>query len=65
MIVIYFPFKTTVQLYNPNVFMYTGEWFDPVENKYSKAQVEIKNGMIKTVSDKDSDMVLILRKTVN
>jgi hypothetical protein len=62
LIVVYIPFQTTVKLYAPYGCEYTGQWFDPVENKYSTAKVEIKNRMIKVVSDKRSDMVLVLRK---
>lgn len=62
LIVAYLPSRTTIKLYNPYSFMYDGQWFDPVENKYSKAKVENKNGIIKVASEKNSDMVLVLRK---
>ena len=63
LIVAYLPNKITIEIYNPLGFVYQGEWFDPVENQYSKAKVESKNRIIKVVSEKNSDMVLVLIKT--
>jgi len=62
LIVAYLPNKTAIEIYNPYDFMYDAEWFDPVENKYSKAKIENIDGIIKVVSEKNSDMVLVLRK---
>ena len=62
LIVAYLPVKSTIKLYNPSGIVYVGEWFDPVENKYSKAIIENKKGIISVVSEKNSDMVLVLRK---
>ena len=62
LIVAYLPCQCTVKLYNPSGISYIGEWFDPVENSYSKAIIENKNGIIRATSDKKSDMVLVLRK---
>ena len=62
LIVVYIPHKETIQLYLPRGFDYEGEWFDPAENKYSPAKTEVVNGMIRVVSKKESDMVLVLRR---
>ncbi len=62
LIVAYLPVQSTIKLYNPSGIVYIGKWFDPVENSYSKAIIENKNGRITATSDKESDMILVLRK---
>lgn len=65
LIVAYLPIQTTIQLFNPLDFSYEGEWFNPVKNKYSKAQVIQKTGTIEITLPENSDMVLVLRKEKN
>jgi hypothetical protein len=62
LIIAYLPVQSTIKLYNPFGIIYYGEWFDPVKNIFSEALVESKNGIITVASDKNSDMVLVLRK---
>lgn len=38
-IIAYIPEKSTVRLYNPNRYKYSGTWFNPVSNEYFKADI--------------------------
>ncbi|HKJ68811.1 MAG TPA: DUF4038 domain-containing protein [bacterium] len=61
-ILAYVPVKSTVKLYNLMQYEYEGQWFDPVENTYSHAQVIHEEGILRAASPKDQDLVLILRR---
>jgi len=61
-IVAYLPVKSTVMLFNPLGRQYRGRWFNPITNKYSKAVVAYRSGLIELTSPRDSDMVLILER---
>ena len=61
-IVAYLPVKSTIKLLNPINIRYRGQWFNPVTNQYSKANIVHRKGLIELTSPQDSDMLLILRK---
>ncbi len=62
LIIVYIPSGDPVELYDPFGFNYEGAWFHPVTNKYSKAKIEVANGMIKATPPGNADLVLVLRK---
>jgi len=62
LILAYVPVKSTFSLYNTQRLEYTGQWFDPVSNKYSKAEINCKDGLLEITSPNDADLILILKK---
>ena len=61
-ILAYVPNQTQVKLYNMRQSVYTGQWFDPVNNEYENADIQMENNIIKATSPSESDYVLILRR---
>ncbi|HBL74067.1 MAG TPA: hypothetical protein DD458_02460 [Prolixibacteraceae bacterium] len=61
-IVVYVPAKSGLQLLNPQKLNYEAEWFDPVENTYQKADIQLKDNKIKFVHDFEHDMLIILKR---
>ena len=61
-ILAYVPMASTVKIFNPFGYSYSGKWFDPSKNEYYKAQVENDSGLIRVVSEANSDLVLLLNK---
>jgi len=39
-IVAYIPEKTEVKFYNPKGYLYSAQWFNPVTNEYSDAEIK-------------------------
>ncbi len=62
-ILAYVPVKSTVKLYNSRQYQYEGQWFDPVENTTSGANVMHEDGILEVTSPKEQDMVLVLRQS--
>jgi len=62
LIVAYLPVPYTLKLFNPLGLKYKGQWFDPVNNCYLKAEVKLKNGIIEIEPVLKSDAVLVLMK---
>lgn len=62
LIVAYLPVQSDIILFNPFGAIYQAEWFDPIRNKYSPAEVSYPEGLIQLHSPLDQDMLLILRK---
>lgn len=61
-IMAYVPTQTTVQLFNPQNISYQAQWYDPVTNQSSAANLINKPGIIEAVSPKNGDQVLVLKK---
>jgi len=61
-ILAYVPVKSTFSLYNRQHLEYEGQWFDPVVNKYLKAELNNSNGLLMISSPVDQDLILILSK---
>ena len=61
-IVIYIPEKAEVELFNPKKLEYTAQWFDPVTNKYQKAQIQSKDNRLKFTHNFGNDMLIVLTK---
>ena len=61
-IMAYLPKKGEVKILNLLKSRYDGQWFDPVENVFSDAEISTENNVLRAVSPKDQDMVLILKR---
>lgn len=61
-ILIYTPQKNTIKLYNPAGYRYSGQWFDPVNNSYTEADVKMVDGHVHVLSPAYTDMLLLLTK---
>jgi len=61
-ILVYVPVASTVKLFNPRGYQYSGKWFDPVKNKYIKAEIGLESGVLMTTSPDSSDYLLVLTK---
>jgi hypothetical protein len=61
-ILIYIPEKSTITLFNPNKFQWTGKWFNPITNQYSTADLNPKNNQIELTHNFENDMLIILKK---
>jgi hypothetical protein len=61
-IVVYIPENAKVELFNPGGFKYTAEWFNPVTNSSSLANIGLKNNRITFEHDFENDMLLLLKK---
>jgi len=59
-ILVYLPQKQEVTLRLPPGIHYTPKWFDPVENRYINAAIELDGRMLRTESPMDKDAVLVL-----
>jgi len=63
LVVAYIPVKSTVVLRNPSGLEYQGQWFDPVANRYSEAEIKAGQGLVQATSPGEEDMLLVLKKT--
>ncbi len=61
-ILVYIPEKASVELYNPMNIIYSAQWYNPVTNRYSVADIELKNNRIHFVHNFENDMLMVLRK---
>jgi hypothetical protein len=61
-ILVYIPEKSTVTLFNPKGFRWEGEWFNPVTNQYSAAELNQKINRIEFNHNFENDMLIILKK---
>ncbi len=61
-ILVYVPVESTVQLYNPGQYTYSGTWFDPVNNTFANADVQQEGGRLEIKSPLASDLVLLLTR---
>ncbi len=61
-IVVYFPAKAQAELFNQRHQEYAAQWFDPANNTYQKAQIQVANGRIRIVQDSDHDRLLVLKR---
>lgn len=60
--VAYIPEKGDVTLFNPRGIKYLAEWFNPVTNEYSEAEIKQDSNTIKFTQDFENDMLIVLRK---
>lgn len=61
-ILCYLPAREEARIYNLAGADYAGEWFNPVDNTYVAAEIEIDGNIMEIMSPEDQDMVLILRR---
>jgi len=62
-IIAYIPHRCTVKLYNPVVYRYAAQWFDPVNNSYSSATIkQEQNSSITIAHNFENDMLILLKK---
>lgn len=61
-IVVYIPEKAVVELFNPRGSNYTAEWFNPVSNATSLADIGLKNNRITFEHNFENDMLILLKK---
>ncbi len=59
-ILAYIPQKCTIEIRNMRQLKYTAQWYNPQTNKYTKANLEDKNGKLIIAQNEDADMVLML-----
>ncbi len=60
---VYVPISLTVKLFNPLRYGYSGQWFDPVNNRYSTASVTTnEHHQLEIAAPHGQDYVLVLRK---
>jgi len=64
-IIAYIPKKADVKLFNPMYYEYTAQWFDPVTNKYSRAEISHTDKSIHFSHDFKNDMLIVLRRDDN
>ena len=57
----YVPGGIPVKIRNPARLSYTGQWYDPSNNTYKPAKLQLKGSIIESSSGKEQDMVLVLR----
>lgn len=56
----YTPVQQEIKIRNPRNLSYTAQWFDPVHNKYSKAELNTGKGWISSTPPATQDFVLVL-----
>jgi len=61
-IVAYMPEKSDVKLFNPMDYKYTAQWFNPVTNEYSPAEIGHADKSIHFNHDFKNDMLIVLRR---
>jgi hypothetical protein len=61
-IIAYIPEKSDVKLFNPKGEKYSAQWFNPVTNNYSDAEIACQDKSIQFKHDFDNDMLIILKK---
>jgi len=61
-IIAYIPEKSDVKLFNPLDYKYTAQWFNPVTNEYSPAQISHADKSIHFNHDFKNDMLIVLRR---
>lgn len=60
MLLAYTPVQQEVKIRNPRSLSYTAQWFDPINNKYSKAELNSGEGWIASTPPAAQDYVLVL-----
>lgn len=59
----YTPVQQEIKIRNPRNLNYTAQWFDPVHNKYSKADLKTGKGWISSTPPATQDYVLVLKSS--
>ncbi|MCX2739509.1 DUF4038 domain-containing protein [Pontibacter sp. M82] len=62
-ILAYIPEKSTARIFNRAGYTYEGKWFNPVSNRYTKASLLVKQGIIEAKPPTGNDMILVLKKS--
>jgi len=58
----YLPVASALKIRNPLGLDYLGRWFDPVNNQYEAADIQMQNGVIEVSPTTTGDKVLILEQ---
>lgn len=61
-IIVYIPEKAEVKLFNPKEIKYSAQWFNPVTNEYSDAQIVNENHFVSFIQNFENDMLIVLKK---
>ena len=61
-IIVYIPQKGKVKLFNPDGYKYSAQWYNPVTNDYSEANIAERNHEIIFTQDFENDMLIVLKK---
>ncbi|WPP47944.1 apiosidase-like domain-containing protein [Catalinimonas niigatensis] len=59
----YVPFRTEVQIINAQNIHYKGQWYNPVKDSYSDAEVKNQTNKLSVTPPGEGDWVLVLKKT--
>jgi hypothetical protein len=62
LILVYVPAAGDVELYNPAGTTFTGQWFDPVNDRHEEAAIARETGRVRATHRFEQDRVLVLRK---